>query len=182
MVGGSSPSRGAISTQKGHNQCPFFAQGLRPDILLWSRNGPEHDLSLSKVLSRGKGLLTDSFLWEVTIPEWMYILRLKSGQLYVGSTAAREYLFRFLPFPARRSTCAGGSIFRVGLFNSPVASGQPLQRFGNPFGGCLLEAGPGVSGQKWMTRQQKRPRERTQFLMSRGPALRQDQRDSQCFR
>ena len=40
LVGSSSLSRGAISTQKGHFACPFFAQGLRPGSEL-SRNGPE---------------------------------------------------------------------------------------------------------------------------------------------
>jgi hypothetical protein len=30
LVGGSSPSRGAISIQEGHEECPFFAQGRRP--------------------------------------------------------------------------------------------------------------------------------------------------------
>ena len=42
-----------------------------------SRNGPELDLSLSKGL----------YVTDTTMSAWLYILRLKSGQLSIGSTS-----------------------------------------------------------------------------------------------
>jgi putative endonuclease len=70
LVGGSSPSRGAISTRSGAYHlrgCPFH---------LLKASGPD-----SERVERPKRLEK-----EKNMPAWVYILRLKSGQLYIGST------------------------------------------------------------------------------------------------
>jgi putative endonuclease len=53
-----------------------------------SRNGPEVDLRLPKVLSKGQ-----SFIRVKPMPAWFYILCLKSGQLYIGSTTDLDRRF-----------------------------------------------------------------------------------------
>jgi len=66
----------------------FFAQGLRPNKEIESK-WPWADLSLAKVLSKDQ-----SFCRLKLMPAWIYIIRLKSGQLYIGSTTNLENRYK----------------------------------------------------------------------------------------
>ena len=61
----------------------FLAQGLRPEYI----SKVEMALSLSKGLSKGL------YIMDTTMSAWLYILRLKSGQLYIGSTTDLDRRF-----------------------------------------------------------------------------------------
>jgi putative endonuclease len=96
LVGGSSPSRGAISTRKGYHQendgYPFLAQGLSARRV---NHGVEMALSLARACFEAVERLIEGLV-EGPLPyyrgganhmsAWLYILRLKSGILYIGAT------------------------------------------------------------------------------------------------